>query len=253
MRNLFNMDNPLFQTLGKLADLMILNLVFLICCIPVVTIGASLTALNYVTLKLAEKEEGYIVKGFFKSFKENFKQSTIIWLIMLVVGIVLGLDIYIMSQGTGTFYKVFNILLLILVFVYYMVYTYVFPILARFYNTTKATFKNALIMSIADFPRTLIMMVIPVAAVIITVFNSYTLMYGILVWIMFGFSMVAFVNCLFMKKVFAKYMPKDEDADKDPDEWVVEELPQEGEENEEAAELTEAEETEEPAELTDGE
>ena len=242
MRNLFNMDNPLFQTLGRLADLMIVNIVFLICCIPVVTIGASLTALNYVTLKLAEKEEGYIVKGFFKSFKENFKQSTIIWLIMLAVGIVLGLDMYIMSAGTGTFYTVFRILLFILIFVYYMIYTYIFPLLARFYNTTKATFKNSLIMAIADFPRTLAMMIIPILAGAATFLTSYTIMYGILIWIMFGFSLVAYVNCLFMKKVFAKYMPKEDEQD--PDAWTVEELPQEGEE---------AEETEEPAALTDGE
>lgn len=249
MRNLFNMDNPLFQTLGRLADLMILNIVFIICCIPVVTIGASLTALNYVSLKLAEKEEGYIIKGFFKSFKENFKQSTVIWLIMLLLGIVLGLDVMIMKDGEGTFYTVFRILLFILIFVYYMVYTYVFPVLARFYNTTKATFKNALIMSIADFPRTLLMMIIPILAGLATFLTSYTIVYGVLIWIMFGFSLVAYVNCLFMKKVFAKYMPKEEE-ETDPDAWYVEENPQEEEASDE---LTESAESEEPHALTDGE
>lgn len=244
MRNLFNMDNPLFQTLGKLADLMILNIVFIICCIPVVTIGASLTALNYVTLKLAEKEEGYIVKGFFKSFKENFKQSTIIWLIMLVLGIVLGLDVYIMSESKGTFFTVIRILLFILLFLYYMIYTYVFPVLARFYNTTKATFKNAFIMAIVDFPRTLLMMIIPVLAVVATFLHTYTIVYGSLIWLMAGFSGVAYINCLFMKKVLAKYMPQEEESD--PDAWSVEETAPEDSEEDFVSE-------EEPAVLIDGE
>lgn len=245
MRNLFNMDNPLFQALGKLADLMILNLVFMICCIPIVTIGASLTALNYVTLKMAEGEDGYIVKGFFKSFKENFKQATIIWLLLLVLGIVLGLDLYILSRGTGTVVTVMRVLILVIGFLFLMVYTYVFPILARFVNTTKATFKNALIMSIADFPRTIIMILIPAAAVIVTFINGYTLSYGILVWILGGFALVAYANCFFMKKVVAKYMPKDEE-EKDPDAWDVDETmpiekPKDEEEEAEIPELADVE------------
>lgn len=72
--------------MGRAADLMILNIVFIICCLPIVTIGASLTALHYVTLKMVRNEESYIVKSFFKSFKQNFKQATIINLIMLLFG-----------------------------------------------------------------------------------------------------------------------------------------------------------------------
>ena len=80
MSNFFNMDNGLFRALGKLADLMLLNILFLVCSLPIFTIGASFTAMYYVTLKLAENEEGYIARGFLKSFKQNFKQATIIWL-----------------------------------------------------------------------------------------------------------------------------------------------------------------------------
>ena len=92
MSNFFNMDNGLFRALGKLADLMLLNILFLVCSLPIFTIGASFTAMYYVTLKLAENEEGYIARGFLKSFKQNFKQATIIWLILLFFGIVLVLN-----------------------------------------------------------------------------------------------------------------------------------------------------------------
>ena len=94
MNRIFDMDNPLWRFLGKLADLMILNILFLLCSIPIFTIGASLTGVYYVCLKIKEQEEGYIVRNFFKSFKQNFVQSTIIWLIMLALGLLLGTEFY---------------------------------------------------------------------------------------------------------------------------------------------------------------
>ncbi len=224
MRNLFNMDSPIFRALGRLADLMLLNLVFIICCIPIVTIGAAVTALNYVTLKIAEDEEGYIVRGFFRSFRQNFKQSTIIWLILLAFGIVFGLDFYILSASTGTVMSVFRVLITAAAFLYAMVLLYVFPVLARFENSIKATIKNAFIMAIADFPRTILMLVITVGSVLITFFNAYTLVYGLLIWLLGGFALVAYANSFFMKKVLAKYMPKEEcEKAKDPDNWTLDE------------------------------
>lgn len=228
MRSLFNMDNPIFRTLGKLADLMILNLVFLICCIPIVTIGAALTGMSYVTLKMAEGEEGYIVKSFFKSFKQNFKQATVIWLLMLVLGIVLGLDFAILSQASGSMVTALRIGITVAAFFYMMVMVYLFAVLARFYNPIRATIKNSFIMAIADFPRTLIMIVITVGSGIITFLTTQTIVYGILVWLMFGFALIGYCNCFFLKKVFAKYMPADEDEDKDPDAWTLDEDGEEG-------------------------
>ena len=94
MNNLFNPDNKFFAFMGKVADLMILNLLCIVCCLPIVTAGASITALYYVTLKIARNEETYIARGFFHSFKENFKQATIIHLIMIVLGALLIFDLY---------------------------------------------------------------------------------------------------------------------------------------------------------------
>ena len=106
MNRIFDMDNPLWRFLGKLADLMILNIVFLLCSIPIFTIGASLTGVYYVCLKIKEQEEGYIIRNFFKSFKQNFVQSTIIWLIMLALGLLLGTEFYMYRDTTGTFARV---------------------------------------------------------------------------------------------------------------------------------------------------
>jgi len=92
MRTILNFDGPLMSFITKITYSAYLNILWLICCLPIVTIGASTTALFYVSLKVAKNEEGSITKAFFHSFKANFRQSTVIWLILLVVGIVLGLS-----------------------------------------------------------------------------------------------------------------------------------------------------------------
>ena len=93
MSNLFNLDGPVLQFINKIVYSVYLNILWFICCIPVVTIGASTTALFYVTLKMSKNEEGNLTKAFFHSFRENLKQATIIWLILLFLGIVLGIVI----------------------------------------------------------------------------------------------------------------------------------------------------------------
>ena len=92
MGRLFDMDNKFFRFMGRLADLCILNVLCILCCIPVVTAGASITAMFYVTMKMVRNEEAYIARSFFKSFKENFRQATVINIIMLVIAGVLYVD-----------------------------------------------------------------------------------------------------------------------------------------------------------------
>ena len=79
MGRFFNLDSPVMVALTKMADLIIVNLLAFFCCLPIITVGASMTALHYVVLKIVRDEECYIVKSFFKSFKENFKQATVIY------------------------------------------------------------------------------------------------------------------------------------------------------------------------------
>ena len=92
MSSLFNMDSPIMRFLSRVCDIMILNILCIVFCIPIITAGASVTAMYTVTLKMVRGEESYIFKGFLKAFKENLKQSTIIWLIMAAVGIFIYID-----------------------------------------------------------------------------------------------------------------------------------------------------------------
>lgn len=223
MRNFFNMDNGFFRALGRLADLMILNISFIICCIPIVTIGASVTGMYYVTLKMAENEEGYIFKSFWKSFRQNFKQATIIWIIMLAAGCILALDFMVLGSADTSFTAAFRIVILAVALIYAIELIYVFPVLSKFDNPVKTTLRNAFIISIADLPRTFVMLVVCIGSVFLTFWNGYTLWYGLLIWVLAGFALIAYVNSLFLRKIFAKYIPKEDTAEADPDQWVVEE------------------------------
>ena len=173
MGRFFSMDNKFFTFMNKVADLCILNIICLVCCIPIVTAGASITAMYYVTLKMVRNEEAYIVRSFFKSFKDNFKQATIINLIMIAVGAVLYLDLNVAKNMPGSAGQIFHVIFMAFVIIYYVLFLYVYPILARFYNTIRNTIKNALFMAIRHLPYTVVMVLIGLCPLLLLFIDSY--------------------------------------------------------------------------------
>ncbi len=175
MRTILNFDGPLMSFITKITYSAYLNILWLICCLPIVTIGASTTALFYVSLKVAKNEEGSITKAFFHSFKANFRQSTVIWLILLVVGIVLGFDGYIFyhMRFDNAFWTVGTAIFLVAVAAYAIVLMYIFPLLARFDNTIGAMFKNSIMLGMRFLLCTAIMAVIYFVMVYIII-NVFT-------------------------------------------------------------------------------
>lgn len=199
--------------MGKVADLIILNLICVLCCLPIVTIGPSLTALHYVTMKMVRNEESYIVKNFFKSFKENFKQATIINLIMLVVGIMLFLDINIVKRMSGKLYSGLFVVFIAFLLLYILVFLYIYPVLAKFYNTIKHTFINAFLMSIRHLPYTFVMLVITLLPIGIFFIPSLQLQSTCLMLLLImGPAVIAYLNGHFLVRIFDNYIPKEEDA-----------------------------------------
>jgi uncharacterized membrane protein YesL len=206
MGKFFDMDSPVMRFLTVMADLMILNILTIICCIPIFTAGASLTALNYVLLKMVRNEEGYIVKSFFKSFRQNFKQATIIWLIILAFILVFAGDILIFNYASMEFPKALKIFLFVLGLFMMMIVIYVFPVLSRFENTVLNTIKNSLFMSILSFPKTILMLL--VYAVPIVLF--YITPMAIPLIFMFGISVPAYFSAKLYSGTFKKFEPKEE-------------------------------------------
>ena len=148
MHGILNPEGPVMSFITKITYSAYLNLLWLVCCLPIVTAGASTTALFYVTLKVAKNEEGSLTKSFFHSFRENFRQATVIWLILLAVGIVLGVDGYIFyhMRFENAFWTVATAVFLVAAAAYAIILMYIFPLLARFDNTTAAMFKNAIML-----------------------------------------------------------------------------------------------------------
>ena len=220
MGSLFNLDSPVMRFLGRMADLLWLNVLTLLLCILVIPAGAALTALNYMCLKIVRGEDCYITKGFFKSFKENFKQATLIWLIVLVVIAVLYGDYRIITQSGIEFPMVLKILITAVTLVLALVYMYVFPVLSHYENTIRNTFKNAAIMALVSFPKTILMLVIwclPLATVLI----SERLFPFVL---FFGISVPTLLCAYLYNGTFKKFEPNLEDEaakTEDPDQWHV--------------------------------
>ncbi len=218
MSRVFNYEGPLFTSLSRLADLIWLNLLFILCCIPVVTIGAAATALYYVTLKMAKDEEGYITRSYFRSFKDNLFQASVIWVLFLVIVVVMFLDLRIANGGDitkalniGAMDDVVIVAVGVMVIILSMTMTYVFPVLARFDNTVLNTIKNSFLISVRHLPYTVVMILITIAPVALIWFFP-----PLLILILVMFSAVAYINSKFFVRIFAHYMPKEtpsEDVD----------------------------------------
>lgn len=210
MGRFFNMDNKFFVFMGKIADLCMLNLLCIICCIPIVTAGASLTALYYVTMKMVRNEEAYIFRSFFRSFKQNFKQATVINIIMLAVAALLYIDTNIagkMGQPAG---KILGMIFAAFTLLYVMILLYVYPLLAKFYNSVKNTFKNAILMAIRHLPYTILMLLICACPILILFIPSFQIQMSlIMLVILFGPAVIAYGNSHFFVRIFDKYIPEE--------------------------------------------
>lgn len=205
MGRFFNIDSPVMHFLGKVADLMILNLITLICCLPIVTIGASLTAMHYVLLKMVRNQESYIVRSFFKSFKANLKQATVIWLIILLLLVVFAVDLRVINDSSMEFPQVLKIMLYALFMVTYMVICYVFPVLSRFDNTVMKTIKNALFMAILSFPKTVLMM----AVYLVPLAIAYFVIAAVPIVFLFGISAPAYAAAMLYNGTFKRFEPEE--------------------------------------------
>ncbi|MDE6663858.1 MAG: DUF624 domain-containing protein [Lachnospiraceae bacterium] len=213
MDKLFDIDSPFIQFLNRVADLMILNFLVMICCLPVFTIGASYTAMHYVLLKMVRKEEGYLLRGFFKSFKQNFKQATLIWLGMLVLIAFFGVDFWIFRYSEMEFSKFFMIIFLALALVFAFTAVYVFPVLARFDNSIKNILKNSVSLAILNPPKTILMTVAYVLPLGLMYFFDYAWMLAFL----FGISLPAYASAFVYSGIFKKFEPEGQTVASDYD------------------------------------
>lgn len=209
MGKVFNMDSPIMQGLNKIADIMWLNILTLICCIPVITIGAALTAQHYVVLKMVRGEEGYVTRSFLKSFKMNFKQATCIWLLLLAFMLIFVGDLYIINYSGMEFPAFMIVMMLAFVMVVAMIGVYVFPVLSRFENTVINTIKNSFKMAVISLPKTILMLILYIVPIIMFMVSLRLLPLVVLL----GLSGPAYVCAMLYSGVFKKFEPEEKSSD----------------------------------------
>lgn len=219
MSNFFNLENPFFTTLSKICDMLFLSIIYVIICLPIITIGPATIALYYVTVKVIRRERSYMFREFFKAFKLNFKKGAIAGIIILLLSVVLAFDIMYAYNLAKTDYNKGSLLMgmfIAMIFLVTCITLYIFPVLSRFEMKLKQLFKTSFFMSIRHLPSTILMIVILAATLL-----------GIYLIPMFVFvlpSVCALLISFLMERIFKKYMPKPEDIDEESskDEWYLE-------------------------------
>ena len=198
--NIFEEGSPFQVFLNKMTDLLVLNLITLLMCVPVITAGASLTAMHYVLLKMVRGQEGYIVRSFFRSFKRNFLQATILWLIFAALWALMGSNLYMIVTGSGRYpiWLPASILVAGLILIMIMIYT--FAMLSRFESTVIGTLINAVTLMFSELPRSLEMLVIAVLPIAALVFVPVL----VPVLILFGISVPGFACAMVYDPIFRK-------------------------------------------------
>lgn len=211
----FSLESPLMKFMTKMTDLLWINILTILLCIPIVTAGAAFTSMHYVCLKIVRDEEGYITKDYFKSFARNFKQSTIIWLIAAVLIVVLFLDFRFIPL---TKYQTFMYASITAAAIFlYVTILYVFPVLSHFENTVKGTIKNAFFMSILALPKTVLMVLVSLVplGLIYLVERFQTMFWIVPMTTLFWFSAPAYFNAKLYDKLFKRFEPEKEDENDD--------------------------------------
>lgn len=207
MDSLFSADSALMRGLTRLADVIILNLLFIATSIPVVTLGASLTALNFTAMRIGTGECNSVTGDYFRSFRRNFRQATVIGLVLaLLIGVLAAWYVVVTNLAFGAMIE-----LVLLAIWYVLAFTlaaaalFAFPYLANFEGRTRDVLRNARLLSWKHPLTALAALALIALCVTITVFYPQVTGYG-LFWLLVGFAGIAVVNGFLFTRIFSKYI-----------------------------------------------
>lgn len=225
MSNWLNPDNKFFTFMGKAFDVVVLNTIWLILCIPIVTIVPATTALYYAMVKVIRRERSYATKEFFRSFKRNFRQGSVFSLLAVVMSFIMYIDFryateLMQAESTNTSGSTYFGIFLVITFLFCAIYAYICPVLSRFDMKLTGILKTSFIMATRHLLTTLLLLVIFVGVLL----GCYVLLPGIFFLPAIGILLSSFL----IERVFKKYMPaKEEPAEgeeegQEKDEWYLE-------------------------------
>lgn len=210
--NLFNEDNFLHRFFLSAGGFIGLNLLWIITSLPVVTAGASTTALYYCTLKLHKDKDISIWKCFWKSFRGNFIQATAVWLCLAAAGICVWFEKRAVVSMPGAMAAVFTYVVWGIALLLLVTAMYVFPTIASFENKTGRLVVFSLCFAARKPVYTLCMAVLTCLPMYFTMVDAQLFPIYFFVWIMCGFSLTAYGNSWFLWRLFRPYFDKEENV-----------------------------------------
>lgn len=198
MSRLFNPDNVVWRFVGNLYDFFLLSIYWYLCCLLILPAGSGTCALYYVTLKLASHQEGYTTASFWKSFKENFKQATVIWMLFLAAGVLIGFDIYAAFVfPTSPFAKMLPGFCIVGV-IYLLLLNTIMPLLARISNTTGNLIRMCFPVMLHNLLPVLSALVVTTALFLLGFFVFWPLL-------LIAPGLAAYWNSFIFNRIFMKY------------------------------------------------
>lgn len=208
MQALFSPDSRFMRAMSRIGDLLLLNFFFLLTCVPVITIGAASTALYTVCFRFETDREAGVIRSYFRAFRDNWKQSTLLWLFLLLCGGSACFNAYIFCCMSGVIHYAF-IPFLILFALVLLIGSYTFPLLSQFDNNTLSTLKNALALSLGYLPRSVLITALNIFPFALLLTNLYAFLQAAFIWAALYFAAAAYLNSWLLKKVFAPYLEKE--------------------------------------------
>ena len=205
MGNIFRWDSPFAQKLAMVGNSILLNVLWLLCSLPVVTMGASTAALYYVVFQYQTSDETAVIKPFFRAFAKNFKQATLLWIPTLAIITLLVLDLrYLFAYGGSSLMWV---VIIVASVVFLMIQTQLLPQVARFENKLGTIIKNAALLTILHMPSAFLMATLNILPVVIFLLLPVEFMRWLPLWVGIYFALVAYMNGRMLLKQWAKHIP----------------------------------------------
>lgn len=201
---MFSPDSKVMQFLGRLTDLILLNIVFILTCLPIFTIGAALSAMYSLCFQMMREEGSGVWKPYFRSFRANFKQATLCWGITLFA-LAPALVYFDRLFQMGGVFRAICLPFLLIAVICLMAAGYLFPWISQFENTTRQALQNALILSISHLPRTVCILAINLLPVILWAVNTDLFLKISFLWLVLYAAAGAYMNTGILWHVFKPY------------------------------------------------
>ena len=204
MRNIFQWDSPFMQKLAMAGNLIVLNMLWILCSLPIVTMGAATAGMYYTVFQYLTNEEDAVFKPFFRGFAKNFKQATIVWVVLLATAALMVFNVrYLFAFGAN---NLVGVVIIVVSALLLLVQPQILPQIARFETDTKTVLQNAALLTMLHMPSSLLMAVLNVLPVAVFFLFSKDFMQWLPLWVGIWFSLVAYLNGRMLLKIWSKHM-----------------------------------------------